>query len=240
MADTQQVLEYSKPSVRENVIRGVKILGRQSAHGWTYPADVLHKAISLYESAPVFISHPDRREKRQGSRRLRDHFGNLENIDGLGDGLYGDLTVKLSHPLAREILEQAPSATFGLSHNAVVRMTKDRKQVAEIVEVNSVDLVDDPATNRNLFEEHTMPDKNDDGKPDPPTFEERMVGVLEKMEALLVAPKPTDKLVTEGKPAPKRLTQLEDNREGEDEGNGEPIGNSHEAFLGVVRGFSLE
>lgn len=259
---TQHVLEYSKPSVRGNMIRGVKIIGRKSAHGWVYPTEVLAKAIPLYESAPVFISHPDPREKRQGSRLLRDHFGNLENVSGNGDGLYGDLNVKLSHPLAREILEHAPSATCGLSHNAVVEMSKDGKQVGDIVEVNSVDLVDDPATTKNLFEDQAG------------TFEEKMLAFMAKLEAHLQPAGATGKAVTEesssseildrlveegvflgnfseevkaairarpdsgySKPV-KRLTALEDKTG--DEGDATPIGNDHEAFMGVVRGFSLK
>ncbi len=101
---TQHVLEYSKPSVQGNVIRGVKIIGLKSAHGYTYPADILGRAVGLYESAPVFLCHPKPREKRQGHRLLRDHFGNLENVSSTGNGLFGDLNVRSSHPLAAQIL----------------------------------------------------------------------------------------------------------------------------------------
>lgn len=221
----QHVLEYSKPSVEGNVIRGVKIIGLKSAHGYAYPADVLGRAVPLYESAPVFLCHPDPREKKRGHRLLRDHFGSLENVTGNGEGLFGDLNVRTAHPLAAQILEEAPTASFGLSHNAVVELSEDGSLITNIVEVNSVDLVDDPATTRNLFEE---------GKPETP-FEKTMLEAMGKLVAALEA-KPAVE-VTEGKEPVKRLVALEN---AGDEGGGAQIGNTHDDFLGAVRGFSLK
>lgn len=237
MKKTQHVLEYSQPSIRGNVIKGVKIIGAKSAHGRNYPAAVLEKAIPLYESAPVFISHPDPREKRRGSRLLRDHLGNLENVgtNGSDGGLFGDLSVKLSHPLARQIMEEAPTASFGLSHNAIVEMNADETEVTSIVEVNSVDLVDDPATTKNLFEEITVPENTNQ-----PSFEEKMLALMEKIEAHIDG-KPPGKAVVENKNearALKRLTALEDR--GDDEGDPPKIGNTHDDFMGVLRGFSVK
>ena len=209
---TQHVLEYSQPTIRGNTIERVKIIGLESANGRRYPAAVLQAAVPLYESAPVFICHPDPREKRRGSRMLRDHLGNLENVSGNGNGLFGDLRIK-GHPLAKQILEAAPSASFGLSHNAHVEVNEDETEVTRIVEVNSVDLVDDPATTKNLFEETGEVDAD---------FEAKVLAVLAKSQQT----KPT-----------KRLTALEDRAGGDFADHG--IGNTHEDFLTVVRGFPL-
>jgi len=237
---TQHVLEYSRPSVQGNVIRGVKIIGLESKHGYAYPADVLGRAVALYEGAPVFLMHPDPREKRQGHRLLRDHFGNLENVSSNGNGLFGDLNVRSSHPLAAQILEEAPTASFGLSHNAVVERSEDGSVITNIVEVKSVDLVDDPATTRNLFEENTMPEKKAGGVED--SFQTIVVGYMEKLDKLLTHLEPQKADVIEGKEQKrkpvKRLTALE-NR-GDEEGGGQPIGNTHDDFMGAIRGFPLK
>ena len=221
---TQHVLEYSKPSVDGNVIRGVKIIGLKSSHGYAYPTDVLTRAVGLYEGAPVFLCHPDPREKKLGTRMLRAHFGSLENVKSNGDGLFGDLNVRSSHPLAAQILEEAPTASFGLSHNAVVEKNEDGSLITKIVEVNSVDLVDDPATTHNLFEEGAG------------SFEKTMA-VLESMDKRLAAleAKPAVE-VHEGKEQIKRLVALESN----DGDGGAPVGNTHEDFMGAVRGFALK
>lgn len=243
MTKTQQdlqrwhhVLEYSRAGVRGNVIEGVKIIGTRSAHGWTYPPAVLEEAIPLYESSPVFISHPDAREKRQGSRQLRDHLGNLENVSGNGDGLFGDLSVRLSHPLAGQILEEATrSASFGLSHNAQVELNADQTEVTSIAEVNSVDLVDDPATTQNLFEENAVAQNKEERSvlqivQESKSLDE-LVGTLKKLLAQLesndAGTRPT-----------RRLTALEDRRD--DEGDPPKTGNTHDDFMGALRGFSLK
>ncbi len=237
---TQQVLEYSEPGVRGSVIRGVKIIGTKSRHGYEYPLSVLQEAIPLYEDAPVFICHPDARERRQGSRRHAAHFGSLQRVSGNGDGLYADLRVKRSHPMAKAILESAPTGKFGLSHNAIVDMTDDGKTVTQIVEIKSVDLVDSPGTTKNLFEGTNMTDTaiaDPDPEPDDskPGFEDKVLGVLEtlgtRMEAL------ESKAVLEEAKPPKRLTALE-SREVE-EGEPAPIGKTYEDFLAALRGFSV-
>ncbi|NQT39171.1 MAG: hypothetical protein HQ581_16850, partial [Planctomycetes bacterium] len=139
------------------MIEGVKIIGTKSRNGYDYPEAVLSRAKPLYEGAAVFIFHPTDPEKRRGSRQLVDHFGSLANIRAGGDrkggfGLFGDLRIKQSHPMAQLVTESA-GRKFGLSHNAVVEMNEDETAVVEIIDVNSVDLVDEPATTTTLFEE---------------------------------------------------------------------------------------
>ncbi len=213
-----QVLEYSSPKIQGNVILGVKIVGVESSHGYTYPVPVLKVAMPLYENAPVFVEHPNGAEKRRGSRQLIDHFGTLQNIRQKqnGKGLYGDLHVKASHPMAEAILEEAAGAArFGLSHNAIVGMNDAQTEVTEIFEVNSVDLTDKPATTSNLFESQ---------EPKTTAELEARIAVLE--EAATVKPTIT-----------KRLTALESISE--DDRDDPVIGNSHDDFLGVLHGFPI-
>ena len=240
---TQQVLEYSEPGVRGSVIVGVKVTGTKSRNGREYPLDVLREAIPLYEDAPVYLNHGDAREKRQGSRRHKDHFGSLERAFVDGKGLFANLRVKRSHGQAKRILETAATGKFGLSHDVIVKMTDDEKTVTEIIEVNSVDLVNNPATTQNLFEGSDMTDTAiAEPKPDEkPGFDvpkliadlEKLHGRLDALEAL--KPKPVTE--GEGKKPVKRLTALEERTV--EEGEEPKIGNTHEDFLAHLRGFSL-
>lgn len=152
----EHVLEFSRPDVDGDVIRAVKVIGLKSKNGWNYSPAVLREAMPLYEASPVFIEHPDAREKKAGHRQLGDHFGSLQNVRGNGQGLFADLQIKPSHPLAIAVIEAAPTARFGLSHNAVVEMDEKKTNVLKIIEVNSVDLVNKPATTTTLFEEDQM------------------------------------------------------------------------------------
>lgn len=222
----EHVLEFSRPDVDGNVIRAVKIIGLKSKHGWAYSPAVLKEAIPLYESSPVFIEHPDAREKKKGHRQLGDHFGSLENIQGNGQGLWGDLKIKPSHPLAESVLESATSGRFGLSHNAVVEMDDAKTNVTRIVEVNSVDLVNNPATTENLFEGQGV---QTEAKEFLEEFREGMTTMDRLCESL--------KAIIESKPPPKppqRLVAFEAKGAGE---NGEAIGDDHEAFLSTLKGY---
>jgi hypothetical protein len=215
------VVEFSRPDIDGHTIKAVKVIGLKSKNGWRYPPEVLKEAMPLYEGSPVFIEHPDEREKKRGHRQLTDHFGSLENVRGNGKGLYADLKIRKAHPMAKAVLEAAPTARFGLSHNALVDFVDDQKtEVSKIVQVNSVDLVDRPGTTQNLFEEE------DDDK------DEFQAAVLEALDQLSER---LDKAEAKPKP-PARLTALEDRGE-----ENEPeIGNSHEDFLNTIRGFAVK
>ena len=218
MSTRIHVLEYSSPKIKDGVIIGVKIVGVESKNGYTYPIPVLKAAIPLYENAPVYILHGSDGEKKRGSRRLADHFGQLQNIRQKqnGRGLYGDLHVRASHPMAKGVFEEAAGeARIGLSHNAIVDMNDELTEVTEIFSVNSVDLTDKPATTANLFES-TEP-KN--------TAElEARIAVLE--EVAIVKPTIT-----------KRLTALESISE--DDRDDPATVNSPEDYMAALRGYRL-
>jgi len=211
------VLEFSRPDIDGDTIKAVKVIGVKSKNGWSYPAEVLKEAIPLYEGSPVFIEHPDEREKSRGHRQLADHFGSLVTIRGNGQGLFADLKVRMSHPLAKAVLEAAPTARFGLSHNALVDLNEDKSQVLKIVQVNSVDLVDKPGTTANLFE----------AGPD-----EFQTTVLESLAEIKTTLESQAAAAEEKPPAqpPKRLVALETGE------NGNAVGENHEAFLSRLRG----
>ena len=238
MAIIRHVVEYSNARVRGNVILGVKIVGLQSRNGYRYLASALDAAKALYEDTSVYVLHPDSREKRRGSRQLDAHFGHLRNIFAAPDGLFGDLHVKQSHPMAGLILE-SDGKQFGLSHNAVVEMNTDETEVTKIVSVNSVDLVDNPATTTNLFEEENMDlaelvAANEALATRLAAVEGTLTGVL---EAVTKKPEPSAK--PEPLAKPDRIAVLEKITDGDGEPDKPaPIGNSYDDFLDTLRGFS--
>lgn len=136
------------------VLKGVKVIGFESANGRSYPRATLEKARGLYEGARVNVDHLDKNGK--SDRSVADRFGRLTNVAMTQEGLFADLEYLKTHPLAEttaEVAERMPEM-LGLSHNAEgrVRFDKGRAIVDEIIRVRSVDLVSDPATTKGLFE----------------------------------------------------------------------------------------
>jgi hypothetical protein len=137
------------------VIRGVKVLGRQSRNGREYSDHALHDAARLYEGIGVNLNHAHSREGSQ-ARSVEAGFGWLAGVAVRPDGVFGDLHYFKSHLQAAVIVEAAERnpRRFGLSHNAEGRVAHaGGKNVVESIEhVRSVDLVQNPATNAGLFE----------------------------------------------------------------------------------------
>ncbi len=136
------------------VVKGVKILGRESQHGYTYSDQAMKDAARLYEGIEVNLNH----ERTKSVRDVNDGFGYLTNTRVREEAVYGDLNFWKSHPFAErfcEIAKRNPNQ-IGLSHDAYGPMGTQvgGKQVVESLEiVNSVDVVRKAATNAGLFED---------------------------------------------------------------------------------------
>ena len=137
------------------VIRGVRVLGRESRNGREYSDRALADAAKFYEGIGVNLNHPDRRETNV-ERSVEAGFGWLAGARVAPDGVYADLHFLRSHPQAAVIVEAAERnpRRFGLSHNAEGHVARrGEKMIVESIErVRSVDVVQNPATNRGLFE----------------------------------------------------------------------------------------
>lgn len=136
------------------VLRGVKLLGLESRNGRSYRPQALAQAAALYEGAKVNVNHP--KGGPYAPRDYQDRIGVIRNVAARGDGLYGDFHFNPRHALAEQLLwdaEHAPE-NVGFSHHVEARTARsaDRVTVEEILRVQSVDLVADPATTRGLFE----------------------------------------------------------------------------------------
>lgn len=136
------------------VVPGVKVLGIESKNGRRYPLEVMKNALEKYEGAIVNIDHPAGSEPRS----YEDRFGRLTNARMESDGIYADLAYNPKHPLAEGFqwwVKNDPKA-IGLSHNAQAKTKMNEQdgveEIEEIVAVDSVDLVAEPATTAGLME----------------------------------------------------------------------------------------
>ena len=151
------------------IIYGVRVLGRFSKNthnadgatkGTEYPPETQRAALELIEGQTVRTDHPERSNPDK-ARSVFDTFGvlrnpRIENRDGQ-DGTVADLHYLKEHPLASRVLEDVERqlGRFGLSINAYSGKESVKNGflvIEEIAEVVGVDLVDRPATTRNLFE----------------------------------------------------------------------------------------
>lgn len=151
----ERVTGAGKVDAERGIIYGVKILGKHSKNGREYSLAAMRKAVGLYEGAPVFVNHTDRRDAKR-ERGLEESFGDIRNVRLEGGSVFGDLHFLKTHPMAAQVCERAERFPnkIGLSHDAEGRLSrKSGKTVVEDIEqVRSVDLVVFPATNDSLFE----------------------------------------------------------------------------------------
>ena len=150
---TASLPKQGDASADSPVVSGVKVLGIESKNGRKYPIEVMRKALEKYEGAIVNIDHPAGSEPRS----YEDRFGRLTNARMEADGIYADLAYNPKHPLAEGFqwwVKNDPKA-IGLSHNAQAKTkmnTEGVEEIEEIVKVDSVDLVAEPATTAGLME----------------------------------------------------------------------------------------
>lgn len=139
------------------VISGVKVIGFKSRNGREYSPKALKEALSMYEGAKVYVDH-----KTEG-RNFHDRWGKLKNCQFVeGKGIFGDLHFLQESPITKAILESITRfGDSGLSHDAdgIMESSSGKNVVTKIERVYSVDFVEDPATNRNLFESVEMKTK---------------------------------------------------------------------------------
>lgn len=145
------------------VLHGVKVLGLISRNGRRYRESCIAAAAPLYEGIKVNVNHA--REPRRGPRDYQDRLGCLREVRAADEGLFADLHFNPKHALAEQLIwdaEHAPE-NVGLSHNVEAKTSRGGNQliVEEILRVNCVDLVADPATTAGLFESRELVSPND-------------------------------------------------------------------------------
>ena len=155
ISDTIMCLEAVE--VKDNVIKGVKVLGVESKNGRKYPLSVMEKNLHKYEGAIVALDHV-RHDKQ---RSVTDIFGRIRNPRMTDTGIVADLEYNNQHQFSKafEYFVKNDPGAVGLSHEAIAKTKMDYKTgdeiVEDIVEVEAVSLVANPATNpKGLFESY--------------------------------------------------------------------------------------
>ena len=188
---SEDTLCLENVAVKDNIVKGVKILGVNSKNGRVYPLEVMRKSLHKYNDATVFLDHPSHDKPRS----VQDVFARIRNPRMTDTGIVGDFEYNYQHPYAKAFeyfVNNDPSA-IGLSHAAIAKTKMDRNGteiVEDIVEVESVDLVANPATNpKGLFESYNRIMETDMKKKQP--VEAPVVAEVEKKveEVTLYAPK---------------------------------------------------
>lgn len=141
-------------NIESGIIQGVKVLGPSSRNGRSYRTAAMAAAVPLYEGVKVNVNHP--KGGAASPRDYQDRLGCLRNVRADDGGLFGDLHFNPHHPVAAQLAWDAQWSpeNVGLSHNVQARTSRQDGQtvVEQILRVNSVDLVADPATTHGLFE----------------------------------------------------------------------------------------
>ena len=155
---------YESIDKTNGIIRGAKVIGNVSRNGRRYPEKTLREALPLYEGSRIYLDHTlfEGKAKPVSMRSIKERWGTLKNVRAEDGGLRADIHYLTTHPLTPVLLEMAEkfSDTFGLSHDASgdeVSIPGGLKEVTKIHKVNSVDIVNDPATNSGLFESKGYP-----------------------------------------------------------------------------------
>ena len=141
--------------LKDNVLKGVLILGPDSKNSRRYTSTAMKKAVPLYEGAEVYVDHGER------PRKVEDRFGAIRNpyfcTEGKRSLIRGDLEFLDSHTVSARLKEDVEKGRgyYGLSHCAEgnVKSRVDGLTCHEITKIIGVDLVTSPATTMNLFEE---------------------------------------------------------------------------------------
>lgn len=149
---------YERIDKDAGIIYGVKVLGPQSRNGRVYEAEAIANALPLYEGVSVNLNHQriEPKSQVQQDRRIEDRWGVLKNARLKDGSIYADLHYLKTHPTTPQLIEAAERfpETFGLSHDAAgdEQVIDGKRRVVELLDVRSVDIVADPATNNGLFE----------------------------------------------------------------------------------------
>jgi len=138
---------------KAGIIRGALLCGFVSQNGRRYPRATLEKALKHYEGRPIFCGH----DFENKGRSYRDRVGRVKNVRMGPKGLVGDLYLNTGSETARMLLHDAKHdpRSVGLSHTVrgeTRRAANDVLEVTLITDVESVDVVLNPATTNGLYE----------------------------------------------------------------------------------------
>ncbi len=203
-----------KVDKESGVIRGVRILNRQSRNNRSYTDRALTDIAELLDGKHAFADHGEKND-----RSIREVLGIWVNAraDQSGGKVVADLKVRPGEEWLLETAEKLPEAIrMSIDARGLVTRRDGRELVNRIAELNSVDAVTEGGTTRGIFEseEGGKGDMDINGLAD---LKDQHAGLLEEfrqeVEDELKAGSETEaKLVSleaEGKALKEKLTKAE-------------------------------
>lgn len=158
MNTLNETYDLTEATIEDNVVRNAKILGYESKNGRIYLKSGIDPKV--YENSSVYINH------KKTERMYEERIGSIKNVILAEQGVYGDLLLNPKHKLYESVIFDIKHNTprVGLSHCVEEwKEFKDKKTGKIIIEsiqkVRSVDLVCDPATTQNIFEQEVSDNK---------------------------------------------------------------------------------
>ncbi len=142
------------------IVRDVLLCGPTSANRRRYKKEAFAgERVKKYDGRPVYLNHGDGRTGRNYEARIAKVINPRLRADGMP---IGDLEVRPKHPYAEVFLDDAEhdAKSLGMSHVAHCQTKRGRdgwEDVHAVEEVESVDVVLDPATTKGLFEGRKVP-----------------------------------------------------------------------------------
>lgn len=138
------------------VLRGVRVMGIRSAHGYDYSLDAQRAAVGRYEQMPVGLDH----DYDGGPLRVEAAWGTLSNARVDDRGTIADLTYLRSHARTEQVLEDVERSVGLFSLSAVTtRVIENPKGTVKSFAPVRVDLVVRGATTKRLFEQSKKDDE---------------------------------------------------------------------------------
>lgn len=145
------------------IIYDVLIVGQRSRNKRKYSDKVLDRDAWRYEGKSVYINHelvklPDGSYK-PARRGVDEEGGVIRNVSRRDGGLRGDIHYRMNTHAGKIVLEccERFPDKHGLSHVATVDGRRDKStgevDILAIVEVHSVDIVNNPSTTNTIYEE---------------------------------------------------------------------------------------
>lgn len=142
------------------IVYGVKIGGKKSKNNREYTSQALTDLAKLSNGSKGYIDHalPGRRIPNSPTRSMHDWACVFKNCTVKNDGVYGDAHCRMETAAGKAVMEAAEKFPdkFGLSQHSVVeafvRQGDNCTVVERVIEVKSIDIVDNPATTTSLFE----------------------------------------------------------------------------------------
>lgn len=136
---------------------GVVIVRAGRANGLDFPAEVLRRRAYKFEGAPCFVDHPGPADQgRPGGRSVRDLVGQIVRAkwDPIGQQIMGMLQLANGGRWVWDLARDLGRPPF-LGLSADVWVAREGATVADIHQVNSVDVVIRPAAGGQFMAEQT-------------------------------------------------------------------------------------